>query len=120
MKNHVVKPWRRFTIFHFTRPHVYSALSIRYAWATTLHYYLVLDEYGAWFRRKGSEIGWLWPWKRKLSKGNPWYETGIGSFPSLKEVDRFWQEYWEACKKKEVELLAAELPEPDDRMGLLR
>lgn len=54
---------------------------------------------------KGDDIFWIWPWRR-------WYFikqynnhkkfmslTSLGSFDTLKEIDDFWKEYYEACYK---------------------
>lgn len=55
------------------------------------------DKSGVWFWRKGDEILYLYPWKRKnkgkfislLASGTG--EFGDVSFLSLKELDKFWE-----------------------------
>lgn len=55
------------------------------------------------FWYKGDNILWLWPWYKKeqssrfislLASGNG--EFGDATFSSLKEIDKFWEEYYEA------------------------
>ncbi len=60
-----------------------------------------LDPYGTGIITflHGSELIWLWPWKRAKYNGNVWYSVDLaGGFPSLREIDRFWDGYFEACR----------------------
>ena len=56
---------------------------------------IVNIEYGIWFPYKGDEVLYLWPWKR--NKNNKKFVSLLccGEFDSLKEIDRFWKEYYE-------------------------
>lgn len=62
-----------------------------------------INKFGIWYihARNHSvhydEICWLWPWRRKQSKGAKIlsiYSEGI--FKSFKELDKFWEDYHKA------------------------
>jgi hypothetical protein len=52
--------------------------------------------WGVFFNRKGDELLWIWPWKRKVLKGK-FYVLGLEMpMESLKAIDKFWYDYTEA------------------------
>lgn len=61
-----------------------------------------IDKYGIWFDWKGDEVGYIWPWfsdRRECFKRR-FYSIGFGAyFESLKELDEFWDGYFEALRK---------------------
>lgn len=69
-----------------------------------------VDHWGIWIRRKGDEVCWLWWWNRKHNqmyrKGKlvglgRWYSACCdGGFYSLRDIDEFWQEAYEASAKR--------------------
>jgi hypothetical protein len=73
-------------------------------WANIL--VLQFGKSGIWFWRQGDEILWLYPWARKKYQGKKYISmlfSGDGSFGdaafySLKEIDKTWGEYVDACK----------------------
>jgi hypothetical protein len=67
-----------------------------------------IKKHGVWFYRKGDEVMWVFPWKRKepnqvfLSMAF----TGTGHFgdayfPTLKSIDETWNDFFEHCQKAE-------------------
>lgn len=54
-----------------------------------------INRYGWWRFYKGSEVCWLWPWRR-LEKGEKWLNTLPLAFHTLREMDAFWDGFWEA------------------------
>jgi hypothetical protein len=69
------------------------------------HNYLWIDKFGVIFLYNGDEVTWLFPWQR--THGKNWLSTNAeGEFNNLKEIDKFWNEYWQAeCKKLDEEFL---------------
>ncbi len=76
----------------------------RQKWFQKLHLPMLwsqLDPYGCGIITypKGSELIWLWPWKRAKYYGSVWYDVSLASgYKSLAEIDRFWDEYFKACR----------------------
>jgi len=57
------------------------------------------NRYGIWFDHKGDEILWKYPWYDAKNKKR-FYSLGFESnFYSIEDIDNFWNEYFEACKK---------------------
>ena len=73
-------------------------------WLWKHHLLIILDKWGVWFYLKGDDICWVWPWyrnKRDL-KGNRYISICAGGyFRSLRDLDRFWVEYYEYCSHLE-------------------
>lgn len=59
----------------------------------------IVDSLGVWFfYKEWDEIGWIWPWRRDLSGGMPWFSISFDlAFRSLKDVRRMWEEYFQAA-----------------------
>ena len=51
-------------------------------------YALELSTQGVWFPRRGDEVLWVWPWKRRNGEAIVSLQWG-GGFTSLRALDRF-------------------------------
>jgi hypothetical protein len=68
-------------------------------------YIFLIDRWGIARMRKGDEIVWIWPWRRKPYKiwgftmgSGVWLSINCGGFFStLQQLDNFWEEYRKAC-----------------------
>lgn len=56
-----------------------------------------LDRWGITFIRKGDEITWLWPWKRRNRDAKFLCSTAHGIYCTLQDIDNFWADYQNAC-----------------------
>lgn len=72
-----------------------------------------VDGLGIWFPYNGDEVLWLWPWERQEREGDnrgkaPFIslgftgtgEWGDAKYWTLQELDRHWDEYFEALSEK--------------------
>ena len=65
-----------------------------------------INKFGIWFMHAKKhpvhedEVCWIWPWRRKLSKGRKILSIGFNdSFESFEELDEFWEGYFKAVAR---------------------
>ncbi|GAI78281.1 unnamed protein product [marine sediment metagenome] len=65
-----------------------------------------INKFGIWFIHAkrhpvhNDEVCWIWPWRRKLSKGKKILSIGFNnSFESFKELDELWEDYAKAMAR---------------------